>query len=92
MSKHIAKEALCKKHKDMEKANKISEDLLSESDRLLSEARKDDFYALQGIKLPTKAVVSGMEIACLMLDHRPKKTDCNKTDNDAQGYFETAKR
>jgi dynein heavy chain len=40
---------------------------------ILNKLDKGDFYTLQGIKLPTPAVVAGMECACVMLGVKANK-------------------
>jgi len=47
--------------------------LLEEATRVLKELKTDDFYFIAAIKSPTGTIVLGMEVACLMMNHKPGK-------------------
>lgn len=47
--------------------------LLDAATKVLNSLDKGDFYTLKGIRLPTPAVVAGMECACVMLQEKPPK-------------------
>lgn len=61
---------------------------------VLNKLDKGDFYTLQGIKLPTPAVVSGMECACIMLGVKANKKvpENQKIQNDTNNYFLASKQ
>jgi phosphoglycolate phosphatase-like HAD superfamily hydrolase len=65
--------------------------LLDEAARVLKELKKDDFYSLSAIKKPTATVVLGMEISCIMMGLKPKKTNLGKVDGDTNGFFDLAR-
>jgi dynein heavy chain, axonemal len=47
--------------------------LLEEATRVLKELKKDDLYSVAAVKQPTPNVVTCMEIACHMFQHKPEK-------------------
>lgn len=61
---------------------------------VLNKLDKGDFYTLQGIKLPTAAVVAGMECACVMLNVKADKKvpDAQKIQNDTNNFFLASKK
>ena len=61
---------------------------------VLNRLDRGDFYTLQGIRMPTPAVVAGLEIACLMLGVKPQKKvpDNIKMVNDTNNFFLAAKQ
>jgi len=59
---------------------------------VLSELKQDDFYVIANIKVPTPTVVLGMEISCIMMGIKPKKSNIDKKiPNDNAGYFDCAR-
>jgi len=58
---------------------------------VLKELKKDDLYSVAAVKQPTPNVVTCMEIACHMFQHKPEKKNQGKSPNDEKGYFDCAR-
>jgi len=65
--------------------------LLEEATRVLKELKKDELYMIASIKQPTPQVVNVMELSCHMFQHKPKKANMGKFENDPNGFFELAR-
>ena len=65
--------------------------MLEEAARVLKELKNDDFVFLGSIKAPTPTIVTGMEVSCLMMGFKPKKTNMGKISNDPNGWFDCSR-
>lgn len=68
--------------------------MLDAATKVLNQLDKGDFYTLKGIRLPTPAVVAGLECACIMLQIKPPKSlpEKDRYQNDDANFFYAAQK
>lgn len=78
-----ASELMADAQAELDKANP----LLEEATKVLKELKVEDIEFLKSLKKPSATMVIGFELACQMMQKKPKPDMKNKVEGDGAGYF-----